>query len=85
MSHFVLDTDCISILAPARGATPRMNLPVRLRNFNSRPCERGDRGRSHVAVLQTISILAPARGATDILVAALKEFDFNSRPCERGD
>ena len=36
-------TNRISILAPARGATQPVQVrPVLLRDFNSRPCERGD-------------------------------------------
>ena len=56
----------ISILAPARGATPlpfRQRFPTRY--FNSRPCERGDlKLGDNIIHNEGISILAPARGAT---------------------
>ena len=38
---------------------------IKLRNFNSRPCERGDPTSGDKLVYPTISIHAPARGATE--------------------
>ena len=56
----------ISIPAPARGATHRaIPLCFRKKNFNSRPCARGDACEFLVCfVASNISIPAPARGAT---------------------
>ena len=55
----------ISIHAPARGATRRIDDSYsRKRYFNSRPCERGDDCFRCLCLRFFISIHAPARGAT---------------------
>ena len=56
----------ISIHAPARGATPAgAKAVLAVQNFNSRPCERGDKIKNGDYIdLYLISIHAPARGAT---------------------
>ena len=78
----------ISIHAPARGATPSISSSTAsTSDFNSRPCERGDRRCVlFLRTEQTISIHAPARGATWTTRGSnCARWYFNSRPCERGD
>ena len=70
------------------GRQERHRLPVYPDYFNSRPCERGDRGRHPMAAPPAhISIHAPARGATTCRSSCshCRNCYFNSRPCERGD
>ena len=70
----------------ARGATRSGACQPGFRNFNSRPCERGDTGHQVGCREYHISIHVPARGATNIRLSLLGcIFYFNSRPCERGD
>ena len=56
---------CISIHAPARGASKEAIEELEsLRNFNSRPCERGFKKAGETWKSEQISIHAPARGAS---------------------
>ena len=65
----------ISIHAPARGATITIAAFVlNESDFNSRPCERGDRGLFCSVRTTLISIHAPARGAT--VKSAVIEFHY---------
>ena len=64
----VVNVYTISIHAPARGATHQKAAGCPGENFNSRPCERGDRSRPSLLVRPPISIHAPARGATVRLI-----------------
>ena len=60
---------CISIHAPARGATKKATAwSIWSMYFNSRPCERGDSEAYVQGFIYLISIHAPARGATGFLL-----------------
>mgnify|MGYP006890787135 CR=1 FL=1 len=80
---------CISIHAPARGATEKRDPIIRKPLFQFTPLREGRPLRVHMHHAQQhvhISIHAPARGATSRFSAAKRNpVDFNSRPCERGD
>ena len=75
----------ISIHAPARGATgSQASLKFRIWYFNSRPCERGDRGLPLGSTAIRISIHAPARGATCFAGLAKAKFVFQFTPLREG-
>ena len=77
----------ISILAPARGATYmegwKMEKGV---YFNSRPCERGDiSGRCSFPCAPHFNSRPCERGDGGAVFTIPLTWYFNSRPCERGD
>ena len=69
----------------ARGDLPGSLIAAARRNFNSRPCTRGDGFARPRPAPGMISIHAPARGATPLPAAHGGCENFNSRPCTRGD
>ena len=82
-----LDSFCISILAPTRGATPLADKLIFVLLFQS-SLPRGERPEP-VAPVQpelTISILAPTRGATfPSILVPLFSVNFNPRSHEGSD
>ena len=76
---------CISIHAPARGATAsRMPIRALLNNFNPRPREGGDVCQRRLQNCRLISIHAPARGATPVDPVTVGAALFQSTPPTRG-
>ena len=69
----------------ARGDLPGSLIAAARRNFNSRPCTRGDDEHENAAVCGLIfQIHAPARGATDADKPWLKAFEFQFTPLHEG-
>ena len=75
----------ISIHAPARGATClHLHRYTHARDFNPRPCARGDLTAKVQDGLNLISIHAPARGATSDAYRSMIDATFQSTPLREG-
>ena len=74
----------ISIHAPPRGATRRIELIRRAAYFNSRPSARGDWATPFWARCKLISIHAPPRGATEPSAVAVHRHLFQFTPLREG-
>ncbi len=76
---------CISIHAPARGASRRRIFIFLITYFNSRPCERGFHTRGTTITFSSDFNSRPCeRGFHHTLRSSSPVPNFNSRPCERG-